>query len=77
MSRCIGGERMNNRERNTEARIQIAKVSKNLGVRYSFIAEQMEVDAANFNHWRGKRYEYGLDKLDKLEVIIEKYNIND
>lgn len=69
-------ESISKRERNTEARNQINRIAKEFGVRYSFIARQMGVDVANFNHWRhGKKYEYGVERLYQVEAIIEKYNL--
>lgn len=70
------GESMNKRERNMEARHQINKIAKELGVSYSFIARQMKVEATNFNGWRRGTYEYGIAKLKQLEAIIEKYSFD-
>lgn len=65
----------NKRERNIIARGNIKAISENHGVSFVYLAKQMGVKAANFNHWRRGSYEYGSEKLKDVESIIERYTI--
>lgn len=62
------------KERNDIARKEIETVSKEYGIRLGFIAKQLNMQLSSFSHWRKEKYEFGENKLNEIESLINKYN---
>lgn len=60
-------------ERNEKARNQIAKVVKENGLKWSFVADKIQIHQSHLSHWRSSKYQFGKNRLEKLESLISKY----
>lgn len=62
------------KERNERARNQITKIVKENGLKWTFISEKLSMKLPNVTNWRKGLYQFGENKLDQIECLIDKYN---
>lgn len=62
------------KERNERARSEIVRVVNDNGLKWKFISEKLSMKLPNVSNWRKGLYQFGEDKLNQIETLIEKYD---
>lgn len=61
-------------KRNKRARETVKILNKDHGMRWGFIASQIDMGYHSFANWRRGEYQFGVNRLDKVEKLYSKYS---
>lgn len=61
------------KERNLTALKGLEYLNKHCGLRWNFIASQIDMSYHSFAPWKSGKYMLGKERLKKVEALIEKY----
>lgn len=64
------------KERNQKARDGVMSLNRNYGVKWVFIASQIDMRYHSFVNWRKGFYMFGKERLDKVDKLLERYGID-
>lgn len=59
--------------KNIEARKEVVLLNKEFGMRWNFIASQIGMKYHSFANWKRGAYDFGKDRLEKIDVLLNKY----
>lgn len=63
----------NQEKRNIRAREEVEDLHKNHGLRMNFISTQIGLRYHSVANWKRGEYDFGEDRIKKVENLIEKY----
>lgn len=64
------------KKRNEAAREAVSLTSKEAGITFTHMAKILGSSPSSFLHWKGAKYNYGIEKLKEVESIIDRYNFD-
>lgn len=62
------------KERNETAREGIELINKNLGIKIKYLGFVLQLNTSSFSQWRMGLYDFGKERLVKVENLLAKYN---
>lgn len=61
------------RIRNEKARVDLARINKEEGIRWNHIALKLNTSYHSLANWKGCKYDYSEDRLKVVENYIMKF----
>ena len=59
--------------RNAAVREDLAKMVDEHGISYVAIAKKFDMSRSSFSQWKTGGYDFSIERLKKVELLIEKY----
>lgn len=61
------------RMRNQLVRKEITEIAEANGMKWTFIANKLNMERSNFSNWRRGIFEFSIERLKEVEKFMERY----
>ncbi|WP_419958985.1 hypothetical protein [Psychrobacillus sp. BM2] len=61
------------KKRNELVRSEITEIAEQNGMKWTFIANKLNMERSNFSNWRRGIFDFSIERLKELERFMERY----